>query len=109
LQIVFWESTEAVKAAQEMHKASAGMFGEWSDHANAMHQILVWSALELEGVGANLQHMNAMPPVEAALKTFLGVPAEYKLKAHLNYGDEAVPHPDVPQKLALGETFKVVR
>jgi uncharacterized protein len=106
---VFWESKGAVKAAEETHKSATHMFEEWSDHANAMHQILVWSALELEGVGANLQHLNSMPPVEAAIKRFLGVPDEYKLKAHLNYGDEAQPHPEIPQKLPFSETFKVVR
>lgn len=85
------------------------MFDSWADHANAMDQILVWTALELEGVGANLQHMNAMPPVEEALKKFLDVPATYKLVAHLNYGDEPAAHNDtVPPKLPLSETFKYI-
>jgi predicted oxidoreductase (fatty acid repression mutant protein) len=84
------------------------MFSEFSEHANGMHQILVWSALELEGVGANLQHLNAIPPVEVAIKKFLGVPDHYKLKAHLNYGDESTPHPEVPEKLPVEETVTVV-
>jgi predicted oxidoreductase (fatty acid repression mutant protein) len=73
-----------------------------------MAQILVWTALELEGLGANLQHLQAIPPVEAEIKKFLGVPSDYSLKAHLNYGDEAQPHPEVPEKLPLSETLKVV-
>lgn len=85
------------------------MFGQWGEHATGMHQILIWTALELEGVGANLQHMNAIPPVEAALKKFLEVPDNYSLKAHLNFGDEPADHPAVPAKLPLSETLKVFK
>lgn len=70
-----------------------------------MAQFLVWTALELEGLGANLQHMQGIPPVEAALKQFCNVPEDYSLKAHLNYGDKAQPHPEAPSKLAFTETF----
>lgn len=108
LQVVFWESQNSIKQAGEAHKSAAHMFAEFGDHATGMYQILVWTALELEGLGANLQHLNAIPPVEAALKEFLGVPEDYKLKAHLNYGDEAQEHPQPPQKLPYDETLKVV-
>ena len=84
------------------------MFGEWGDHAQGIHQILVWTALELEGVGANLQHMNVMPSLEAAIKKFAGVPEDYKLKAHLNYGDEQTERPNVPGKLAIEETLTIL-
>ncbi|KAK7408311.1 hypothetical protein QQX98_009513 [Neonectria punicea] len=106
--VVFWESGNSIKEAGETHQSAAHMFGEFGDHATGMHQILVWTALELEGLGANLQHLNAIPPVEAALKKFCGVPDDYKLKAHLNYGDEAQDHPQVPQKLPFSETLKVI-
>lgn len=84
------------------------MFGEWGEHAQGIHQILVWTALELEGVGANLQHMNAIPPLEAAIKKFAGVPEDYKLKAHLNYGDEQAAHPEKPKKLPIDETLTIL-
>ncbi|KAL4865183.1 hypothetical protein BDV12DRAFT_155056 [Aspergillus spectabilis] len=106
--ILFWEHTTTNKHAAETHKATAHMFGEWGDHAQGIHQILVWTALELEGVGANLQHMNGIPPVEAAIKKFAGVPEDYKLKAHLNYGDEKAPHPEKPAKLPIGETLTIL-
>ena len=85
------------------------MFPQFGDHTTGMAQILVWTALELEGLGANLQHLQAIPPVEAVIKKYLDVPNDYSLKAHLNYGDEAQPHPEtVPEKLPLSETLKVV-
>jgi uncharacterized protein len=108
-QVVFWEAGNTIKQAQDTHKASAHMFPEWSEHASGIHQILVWTALELEGFGANLQHMNAIPPVEAALKKFLAVPEDWKLKAHLNFGEEAQPHPEIPSKLPASETLTIVK
>ncbi|KAH8675269.1 Nitroreductase-like protein [Xylariales sp. PMI_506] len=107
--VVFWENQKTIQTAAETHKASAHMFPEWSEHASGIHQILVWTALELEGFGANLQHMNAIPPVETALKKFLEVPDEYKLRAHLNFGEEAQPHPEIPTKLPTSETLKIVK
>ncbi|CAM1508704.1 Fc.00g055520.m01.CDS01 [Cosmosporella sp. VM-42] len=107
--VAFWESGNSIKEAGETHKSAAHMFGEFAQHASGMHQILVWTALELEGLGANLQHLNAIPPVETALKKFLDVPDDYKLTAHLNYGDEAQEHPPVPQKLPFSETVKIIK
>ncbi|KAL7928416.1 Nitroreductase-like protein [Trichoderma chlorosporum] len=107
--VVFWDSNDAIKAAGEQHKSGAHMFPQFADHSTGMAQILVWTALELEGLGANLQHMQAIPPAEAAIKKYLGVPADYVLKAHINYGDLAQPHPEaVPGKLPLSETLKVI-
>lgn len=84
------------------------MFGQWSDHSQGIHQVLVWTALELDGVGANLQHMNVIPPLEAAIKKFAGVPEDYKLIGHLNYGDEQAPHPEMPKKLPIDETLTIL-
>ncbi|ERF73754.1 hypothetical protein EPUS_01008 [Endocarpon pusillum Z07020] len=106
--VLFWERTETTKEAAETHKATAHMFGEWGEHAQGIHQILVWTALELEGVGANLQHMNSLAPIEAAIKKFAGVPEGYKLKAHLNYGDEQRPHPEKPEKLPITDLLNVL-
>lgn len=70
-----------------------------------MAQLLVWTALELEGLGANLQHLQSMASVETAMKLFCGVPDDYSLKAQLNFGDKSYPHPDVPPKITFAEAF----
>ncbi|KAK2594960.1 putative nitroreductase [Conoideocrella luteorostrata] len=107
--VLFWERPQTIKEAQETHKSAAHMFAQFGEHASGMAQILVWTAFELEGVGANLQHMGAFPTVEAALRTFCGVPNDYSLKANMNYGDEIHPHPEVPSKLPSSETLNIVR
>ncbi|KAJ5506088.1 hypothetical protein PEX2_083170 [Penicillium expansum] len=106
--VLFWERGQTTKEAAETHKATGHMFGEWGDHSQGIHQIFVWTALELEGLGANLQHMNAIPPIEAAMKKFAGVPEDYKLKAHLNYGDKQAAHPETPNKLPIEETLTIL-
>ncbi|KAI8725576.1 Nitroreductase domain-containing protein [Fusarium sp. LHS14.1] len=107
--VLFWDSGATIKSSQETHASAAHMFPQFADHASGMAQILVWTALELEGFGANLQHMGAIPPVEAALKKFLEVPDDYSLKANLNFGELAQPHPEVPEKLPLSETLKIIK
>ncbi|KAM0326137.1 hypothetical protein ACHAQA_006730 [Verticillium albo-atrum] len=107
--VLFWDSGNSIKSAQQTHQSAAHMFDQFADHASGMAQLLVWTALELEGFGANLQHLAAIPPVEAALKKFLQVPDDYSLKANLNFGEEAQPHPEVPEKLPLSETLVVVK
>lgn len=106
--IAFFDSKDAIAEAGKTHASAAHMFDEFSLHSSGMAQILVWSALELEGLGANLQHLNAIPPVEEAIKKFLAVPVDWKLRAHMNYGDLAQPQPEVPKKLPFSETLKVV-
>lgn len=106
--VVFFDDTDVITESGKTHASAAHMFEEFSHHASGMAQILVWTALEIEGLGANLQHMNAIPPVEAAIKTFLGVPESYKLRAHLNFGDEAQDHPTAPAKLSTSKTLKII-
>ncbi|KAK8081105.1 nitroreductase family protein [Apiospora hydei] len=90
--------------------SAAHMFGQWSDHAHGMAHLLTWSALALEGLSGSLQHLNAMPPVEAVIKKFAGVPEEYSLKANLVFGEEAQEHPaGPPPKLPYSETLKVLK
>lgn len=98
-----------IKESGETHKAAAHMFDQFSEHASGMAQILVWTALELEGFGANLQHMAAIPPVEPAIRKFVGVPDDYSLKANLNFGEPAQPHPEVPGKLPITETLTILK
>jgi predicted oxidoreductase (fatty acid repression mutant protein) len=74
-----------------------------------MLQIQVWTAVELEGLGANLQHMNMFPPAEAALKKHFGLPESWSWKANLNIGGETAPHPTNPEKKPFSETIKVFK
>jgi predicted oxidoreductase (fatty acid repression mutant protein) len=48
---------------------------------------VLWTALETEGFGANLQHYN--PVVDAKIQEAWDVPKEWSLKAQLVFGGRA--------------------
>jgi predicted oxidoreductase (fatty acid repression mutant protein) len=86
---------------------AAQMFPQFAEHSDAMAQIQIWTALELEGFGANLQHMGALPAVEEAIRKEWNVPGDWSLKANMNFGGMAQEQPARPDKLPLEETLKV--
>jgi uncharacterized protein len=49
-----------------------------------MHALVLWTALEAEGLGANLQHYN--PLIDDGVVKKWGVPTEWKLTAQLVFG-----------------------
>lgn len=49
-----------------------------------MHQYFLWTSLEAEGFGANLQHYNPLPDQKAS--EIWNVPLDWSLKAQLVFG-----------------------
>ncbi|EME83942.1 uncharacterized protein MYCFIDRAFT_210737 [Pseudocercospora fijiensis CIRAD86] len=85
--ILFYEDPEPVKALQSKFPNYADKFPQWSEHTSAMHQYELWTALEAEGLGANLQHYNPLP--DQKVSEIWNVPLEWSLKAQLVFGDPA--------------------
>jgi uncharacterized protein len=52
-----------------------------------MHQYFIWTALEQEGLGANLQHYN--PLIDEKVANTWGIPVKWSLKAQLVFGTPA--------------------
>ncbi len=63
-------------------------FPIWSHQASGMHQLVVWTGLEAEGLGASLQHYN--PLIDDEVKTEWNVPANWKLIAQMPFGNPTV-------------------
>ncbi|KAK5170670.1 putative nitroreductase [Saxophila tyrrhenica] len=59
------------------------------DVSDGMHQYLVWTALELEGLGANLQHFNFMDEFSDEVAKRWDLPTSWKLKSQLVFGKPA--------------------
>ncbi len=59
-------------------------FTLWSQHSCAMHQFVMWAALEAEGLGASLQHYN--PRIDDAVKQRWNVPEGWELVAQMPFG-----------------------
>lgn len=82
--ILFYEDPAAVRKLQEGFPIYADRFPSWSEHTSAMHQYFLWTALEGEGFGANLQHYNPLP--DQKVSEVWKVPADWSLKAQLVFG-----------------------
>ncbi|KAH8764884.1 Nitroreductase-like protein [Diaporthe sp. PMI_573] len=82
--VLFFEDQDVVKGMQEKFALYADRFPTWAAHSDAMLQFSVWTALEAEGLGANLQHYN--PLIDDRVAAEWKVPASWKLQAQLVFG-----------------------
>ncbi len=82
--VLFFEDESIVKALQEQFASYADNFPIWSNQASGMHQFVVWTALEAEGLGASLQHYN--PLIDDEVKNEWNIPNNWKLVAQMPFG-----------------------
>ena len=82
--ILFFDDQNAVNAMQEAFPQFADKFPGFASQSLAMQQWLLWTSLELEGLGANLQHYN--PLIDEKVAETWGIPASWKLNAQLVFG-----------------------
>ncbi|MFF2588916.1 nitroreductase family protein [Peribacillus butanolivorans] len=87
--ILFLEDESVVKSLQEQFATYADNFPIWSQHTSGMHQLVVWTALEAEGLGATLQHYN--PLIDDEVKKEWSIPNNWKLIAQMPFGKPTAP------------------
>lgn len=82
--VLFFEDIDNVQSLQVAFPLYSANFPIWSHHTSAMHQFATWTALELEGMGASLQHYNEL--IEEEVKKTWNFPASWKLIAQMPFG-----------------------
>jgi len=82
--ILFFESKKVTTTQQEQFPLYAEKFPVWTTQSDAMHQFAVWTALEAEGLGANLQHYN--PLIDKYVQETYKIDPEWELNAQLVFG-----------------------
>ncbi|WP_024890664.1 nitroreductase family protein [Luteimonas huabeiensis] len=87
--VLFYEDQDVVKGLQAQFPLYADNFPVWSEHASAMAQFSVWTALANAGIGASLQHYNPLPDAAAAAEWSL--PASWTLRAQMPFGSNEAP------------------
>ena len=87
--VLFFEDQDAVKKLQEGFPAYAQAFPGFSEHSSGMLQFIVWTAFEVEGLGASLQHYS--PLVDEAVQKEWNVPKSWKLVSQMPFGNPVVP------------------
>ncbi|KOS00930.1 nitroreductase family protein, partial [Paenibacillus polymyxa] len=82
--VLFFEDNNVVAGLQQQFEAYADNFPIWSNQSNGMLQLVVWTALEQEGLGASLQHYN--PLIDEKVKNEWNIPEHWKLIAEMPFG-----------------------
>ncbi|MEH6883615.1 nitroreductase family protein [Priestia megaterium] len=83
--VLFFEDESGVKGLQDQFPSYADNFPIWSNQSSGMHQLVVWAALESEGLGASLQHYN--PLIDEEVKKEWNIPSNWKLIAQMPFGN----------------------
>ncbi|KZZ84041.1 nitroreductase family protein [Bacillus sp. SJS] len=82
--VLFFEDEAVIESLQQQFTLYRENFPIWSHHSSGMLQFVVWTALELEGFGASLQHYN--PLIDEDVKKEWHIPAGWKLIAQMPFG-----------------------
>jgi len=107
--VLFYEDRGTVRAFQDKFPAYRDIFPDWSVQSGGMHQFVLWTALEAEGLGANLQHYQVEPSVAEKARKMWGVSAEWDMAAQLVFGgvEEGGRPVEAKEKKSTDETVLV--
>ena len=90
--VLYFIDKRAVDELAAQFPLYAENFVLWSQHSSAMHQFVIWTSLEAEGLGASLQHYS--PLVDEAVRSAWNVPKEWQMVAQMPFGKPIMPAGD---------------
>ncbi len=82
--ILFFDDQSVVEGLQNQFPTYKDNFPVWAQQSNGMLQLVVWTALEAEGLGASLQHYGEL--IHDQVKVTWGIPSSWKLIAQMPFG-----------------------
>lgn len=104
--VLFFEDNSVIESLQQQFAAYKDNFPIWSQQSSGMHQFVIWTALEIEGFGASLQHYNEL--IEADVKKEWSIPNNWKLIAQMPFG-KPTAQPGEKQFKPIEERIKVFK
>ncbi|TPG72941.1 nitroreductase family protein [Brevibacillus laterosporus] len=104
--VLFFEDQQIVDQLQKDFALYKDNFPIWSQQSSGMHQFVIWTALEMEGLGATLQHYN--PLIDEDVKKEWNVPDHWKLIAQMPFGQPTMA-PKEKEYKPLDERFKTFK
>lgn len=102
---MFFDDSAAYDFLTPRFAALSKNYPEWEEHSSGMHQFIVWTALEAEGLGCNLQHYQ--PSITPYVNKTYDVPATWSLKSQMVFGKPSAPLPDAKPKTHLEQALRV--
>lgn len=104
--VLFYEDQTVVGNLQQQFATYKDKFPEWSNHSSGMLQFVVWTALELEGLGASLQHYN--PIIDNEVKQAWSIPSSWLMIAQMPFG-KPLAEPGQKEFQPIEERLKVFK
>ena len=103
--ILYFDDEALQKLFASNFPTYAANFKTWADQANGMLQFAIWTALEEEGLGANLQHYN--PIIDAEVKEVFNIPDQYRLIAQMPFGAKTA-EPDEKEVISGSDRMRIL-
>lgn len=104
--VLFFEDNSVVESLQQQFAAYKDNFPIWSQQSSGMHQFAIWTALEIEGFGASLQHYTEL--IENDVKKEWDIPENWKLIAQMPFG-KPTEEPGEKEFQPLEERIKIFK
>lgn len=104
--VLYFEDNSVIESLQKQFALYKDNFPIWSQQTSGMHQFVIWTALEIEGFGASLQHYNEL--IENDVKKEWSIPKNWKLIGQMPFG-KPTAKPDEKQFSPLEERIKVFK
>ncbi|ACL76822.1 nitroreductase family protein [Ruminiclostridium cellulolyticum] len=104
--VLFFEDNSVIESLQQQYATYKDNFPVWAQQSNGMLQYVIWTALEMEGIGASLQHYN--PLIDDEVRSEWKIPLNWKLIAQMPFG-KPTASPDEKQFQPIESRFKVFR
>jgi predicted oxidoreductase (fatty acid repression mutant protein) len=86
--VLFYEDQDVIESLQKNFEIYKDNFPVWSLQSSGMLQLVIWTALENEGLGASLQHYGEL--IDEAVKKEWTIPSNWKLLAQMPFGKQAM-------------------
>lgn len=87
--VLFFEDNAVIEGLQSQFELYKDNFPIWSQQSSGMLQLVIWTALEAEGLGASLQHYN--PLIDQKVASEWNLPASWRLMAQMPFGNVEAP------------------
>lgn len=104
--ILFFEDSSVIDSLQQQFALYKDNFPVWSQQSSGMHQFVIWTALDAEGVGVSLQHYNEL--IEDRVKKEWNISEKWKLIAQMPFG-KPIAQPAEKMFQPLEERIKIFK
>lgn len=104
--ILYFEEMTIIESLQKQFPKYKDNFPMWSQQSSGMLQYTIWTALEIEGLGASLQHYNEL--IEDEVKRQWNVPNSWKLISQMPFGKPTAPAGD-KEFMPIEDRFKIYK